>query len=178
MSKLVKLTGIQVGGDINTVDIYHTSISPSNLISSSVSASLLTSTGITFEVEDNITTFLAFVSGGVCFGTSGSVTASVYNRNTRFFNIHSTDDAATVSIVYPTADGPTTGTLTQTVNFNTYSTFVISADATPGYPDVTSFDGWYDSATGGNLISTNNPLTITVNSFTGSRGDEFYAYFS
>lgn len=175
MSKQVKLTGLQIGGDINTVDIYHTSITPGNLISSSVSASLLTGSGVTFTVEDDVTTFLAFVSGGVCFGTSGSVTASVYSPNTRYFEFSisgSNVDAGTIEMISPFSINPTQSPFTASVNFLDYASATVKA--TPGtYPNDT-FVGWYYSGSS-TLITTNTTLTLTLSTHTTS--DDFVAFF-
>lgn len=178
MSKRIFVKASILGRDVSSVDIYHTSASAVNLISSSVDRHTLLS-GSYYEVDDEVTDIIAVCGdGGECQNESGSLEITQFSRTRRYFNVHSTDVDGTVSITYPVAAGPTTGTLNQTVNYSVYSNFTIEADATPGYPRISGFSGWYDSETGGNLISTNNPLTITVNAFTGSRGDEFYARFS
>ena len=178
MSKQIFIKASVLGRDVNTLNIYHTTASAANLITSSISRADLIS-GSNFIVDDNVTDIIAVCNdGGDCQDSTGSLEITQFTRARRYFNVHSTDVDATVSITYPVADGPTTGSLTQTVNFSVYTNFTIEADATPGYPRISSFTGWYDSETGGNLISTNNPLTITQNTFTGSRGDEFFARFS
>lgn len=178
MSKIVKLTGLQLGGDIETVDIYHTSITGSNLISSSVSASLLISPGITFEVEDNITTFLAYVSGGLCFGTSGSVTASVYSPNTRYFNFYisgTNDQGAEIEMTYPFSIGPTNTSFSASVNFSIYPNATVEVSEAV-YPND-QFKGWFYGPNMSTpfLDSGSRTLTLTLNTFTGS--DDIYAYF-
>lgn len=176
MPKLVKLVGTEIGGDIDTVDIYHTSITSSNLISSSVSASLLTGSGVTFEVADSVTTFYAYVSGGLCLGASGSVTASVYSPNTRYlsFDVSGSDhDVGTIEMVSPFSIGPTASAFTASVNFNTYATATIEAQGGTYPNDV--FTGWYYSGSS-TAFSTNSTLTLTLSTFTGS--DDIYAYFT
>ena len=178
MSKRVFINGVTIGRDVSLVDIYHTSITGSNLLASSVSKDTLLS-GSSFIVDDDVVEFIVVCSDGdVCQDETGSISLTTYNPNIRYFNVGSTDTEATVEITYPVVDGPTTGSLTQIVDFKTYSSFIIEADTVPAYPRLTGFSGWYDAPTSGNLISTNNPLTITQTTFTGSRGDEFYAYFS
>ena len=178
MSKKVFINGVTIGRDVTSLDIYHTSVTASNLLTSSISKEDLL-LGSSFIVDDDVNKFIAVCSDGdVCQDETGSITFSTYNPNIRFFNVHSTDTEATVEITYPVAAGPTTGSLAQTVDFRTYSSFIIEADTVPAYPRLTGFDGWYDAASSGNLISTDNPLTISQTSFTGSRGDEFYAIFS
>ena len=175
MSKLVKLTGLQIGGDISTVDIYHTSILPGNLISASVSASLLTGSGVAFTVEDDVTTFLAFVSGGLCFGTSGSITASVYSPNTRYFSFGisgSNLDVATIQMISPFSIGPTQTTFTSSVNFTDYASVTVNA-IEDGYPND-EFVGWYYSGSS-TQVSASPTLTVTLNTLTAS--DDFVAFF-
>jgi len=178
MSKQVFIQATAVGRDISTLDIYHTSITGSNLLASNVPKADL-QTGLYYIVDDDVTNFFTSCNdGGECQDSTGSLSISTYSPNIRYFNVHSTDIEATVEITYPVADGPTTGSLSQTVDFRVYPTFAINADASPAYPRLSTFTGWYDAASSGNLISTSNPLTITQNTFTGSRGDEFYAIFS
>lgn len=175
MPKLVKLNGTELGGDIEEVDIYHTSITPSNLISSSVNANDFSSSGVSFVVEDTVTTFLAFVSGGLCFGTSGSVTASVYSPNTRYFEFSisgSNIDTATIEMISPTAVAPTQNTFTASVNFLDYSSATVRANEDT-YPND-QFVGWYYKNTS-TQISSNSTLTLTLNTFTGS--DDIVAFF-
>lgn len=178
MSKRVFIKATTIGRDISALDVYHTSITASNLLESNVLKADLIS-GSYYVVDDNVTEFIAVCNDeGECQDQSGSLTIAEYNLNIRYFDIHSTDSEATVQIVYPIADGPAIGTLTQEVDFRTYPSFIIQADASSAYPRLSGFAGWYDAPTSGNLLSTDNPLTITVNSFTGSRGDSFYAVFS
>jgi len=175
MSKLVKLTGIELGGDIDTVEIYHTSITASNLISSSVSASVLTGSGVTFVVEDSVTEFFCYVSGGACLGTTGSITASVYSPSTRYFTFGvsgSNIDTGSVEMISPFSIGPTQTTFTASVNFNTYASATVEAYAGT-YPNDT-FVGWYYSGSSTQL-QTDRTLTLTNTTFTGS--DDIVAYF-
>jgi len=175
MSKKIHLTGIEIGGDIDVVDIYHTAITASNLISASVSASALTGSGISFIVEDSVTEFFAYASGGLCVGTSGSITASVYVPGTRYFtfNTSGSDEGGTIEMSSPFTIAPTTSSFTASVNFNTYaSTTVVATGVT--YPDD-QFQGWYYSPTSSTAFATGSTLTLTLSTFTGS--DDIYAFF-
>ena len=176
MSKIVKIVATELGADIQSVDIYHTSITASNLISSSVTASVITTTGVTFEVEDNVTEFLAFCSGGACFGTSGSISVSVYSPTTRHFHIitSGSDEGGSVSMTYPYTIGPTTSSFTASVNYSLYTTATIVATGQT-YPDD-QFRGWYYSTNRNTPFSTSATLTLTDSTYTTS--DTIYAFFS
>lgn len=177
MSKSIRIseTG-SLGFDLTLLEIYHTSVTASNLIGS-VSASALTgSAGIVFDnISDDYTTFYAKCVSGPCSGTTASL-AVIGKAKTavRRFTVGSTSTTSEVSIVTPTAAGPGASpeTFEQSVNFNDHSSFNIQATAT--YPE--EFDGWYDAVDSGTLWSTSSNLSITLNTFTGS--DDFYAYFS
>jgi hypothetical protein len=173
MSRRIRLQiSGSLGTDLTTVTIYHTSVDALNVLTSSITASELT-TGILFDVGDNTSSFWAKSDNGKCLNTSQSVTIQNVGNN-RFFNVGS-DGQGTVQINAPISDGPSTSTLTQTVNFNVESFFSIQANAT--YP--ATFDGWYNKpsgSTGEAQWSTSSSLTITNTTFTGS--DDFYAYFS
>lgn len=175
MPKKVTLTATDIGADITTVELYHTSITASNLISSSVSASVLTGSGVTFVVEDDVSTFLAYASGGLCLGTSGSLTSSVYSPNTRYFTFYTSgsDEGGTVEMTYPFTIAATTTNFTASVNFVTYGNAVVVASE-PSYPDD-QFQGWYYSPSSSTAFSTDPTLTLTNTTFTGS--DDIYAFF-
>ena len=179
MSKQIKLYANSIGGDIHTMSLYHTAVSNANLLITGVTPTQL-STGVTVTVADNINTFFAKVTdSGSCYNTTSSFTNSPpFQPNKRYFNVANSGSSTTpvsnnntVQITYPVAAGPTSGSLEQTVNFLDYANFIIRADFV--YPDYTSFLGWYTDETGGSLISTNNPLTISRTTFTGS--DTFWA---
>jgi hypothetical protein len=174
MSKRVRLkVSGSLGGDLTTVSIYKNSITASNLLTASITASEL-NTGILFDVPDNVFTFVARADSGKCLAISGSATVQGVG-NTRFFTVVS-DGQGTVQINAPDVESPVTSSLEQPVNFNVHSFFTIEAVAT--YP--ISFDGWYSVASGSvsspTVLSTSSILTIEQNTFTGS--DDFYAYFS
>ena len=163
-----------LGFDLTVLEIYHTAITASNLLAT-ISASNLTGSG-TLQIDnipDSYNTFFAKCTSGPCSGETGSLSViGSASPSTRYFDVHSTSTTSTVSITFPVAAGPTTGSLSQTVSFIDFAFFTI--EATPTYPET--FQGWYDSATGGNLWTASNPLSITNTTFTGS--DQFYARFS
>lgn len=163
-----------LGFDLTVLEIYHTSITASNLIAT-ISASALTGSQ-TLQIDnipDSYETFWAQCTSGNCNGTTASLSViGSGNPATRFFDVHSVSSTSTVEITTPIADGPSTTTLSQSVNFNDFTLFTIQAN--PTYPET--FDGWYDSETGGNQWTSSNPLSIELNTFTGS--DQFYARFS
>ena len=173
MSKRIRLqVSGSLGSDLTTVTIYHTAVHSSNVLTSSITASELNN-GILFDVGDNTSSFWAKSDDGKCLNTSQSVTVSGA-ENTRYFTVAS-DGQGSVQINAPTSAGPTTSSLTQTVNFNVSSFFTIEATAT--YPRT--FDGWYNKpsgSTGEVLWSPSSSITITNTTFTGSDG--FYGYFS
>lgn len=176
--KVIKIQSTGLGADITTLDLYHTSVTGSNFLQSTTAAEL-TGSGITLAVDDNIVKFIGVVNdGGECQLTSGSITSSLWKSYVRYFtaSVRTGSFGGTVEIISPISDTATTSSSDQTVDFNIYSSFTIQADASPGYPDISGFDGWYDAEIGGNLISTDNPLTVTSTTFTGS--DSFWAYFS
>lgn len=184
MPRKYTLTASSLGVDTDIVDIYHTSVTAGNLITSSISASSLL-TGVDLIVDDSATTFIVVNASSPCSGSSGSVTSTVYSPSTRFFDliVADTNESATssgtgsVSIISPVAAGPSSTTLSQTVDFDSYSTFTAAASPATDY----EFTGWYTSSltSSGALISTNTTLNITENAYTHSlREDNFYAVFS
>ena len=163
-----------LGFDLTVLEIYHTSITASNLLTT-ISASALTGSG-TLQIDnlpDSYSTYWAKCTSGNCNGTTASLSViGSSNPATRYFDVHSVSSTSTVSITFPVSDGPTTTAISQSVNFNDFTLFTIQA--TPTYPET--FDGWYNSETGGQLWTSSNPLSIELNTFTGS--DQFYARFS
>ena len=170
-----------LGFDLTVLEIYHTSITASNLLTT-VSASVLTgSSGIVVDnLPDSYDTFWAKCTTGECAGTTASLSViGSAKPGVRFFNVFKSGDGdGTVQITAPTADGPTSASagLEQTVNFNNDSLFTIQANEI--YPS--DFDGWYHVASGSEAsptrLATSSVLSITNTTFTGS--DSFYAYFS
>jgi len=171
--KKIKLTATSVGGELTTVNIYHTSASAENLITASVQASKLLTPGFDLIVSESVGTIIVQGDvGTVCNNITSSVVVA-FPQTKRYFDVYS-DGTGTVQINAPTSAGPTIGSLAQTVDFAIYSTFVIEGTAPYGY----TFDGWYNGpeGSGAGLLSTDNPLTITQTTYTGS--DAFYGHFS
>ena len=76
MARVYKLYVTDIGGDVQTVDIYHTAVTSSNLIEANVTASRLTSgSGVEITVEDDVDKFIAHVgvSGSLCYLRTGSL---------------------------------------------------------------------------------------------------------
>ena len=177
MPKQVRLSASAIGGDIDTLDIYHTAIlTGSNLISSSVTPAQLTGSGIIFTVEDDVTTFWAYSPTGSCIGHSGSVTASVYSPSTRYFTFFASgsNENGTIEMDTPFTINATTSSFTASVNFATFPQATITATSHT-YPDD-QFQGWYYSSTSSAAFFTGSTLTLTLNTFTGS--DDIYAFFA
>ena len=177
MPKQVKLTANNIGSDVQLMDIYHTAVlTGSNLISSSVTPAQLTGSGITFTVEDDVTTFFAYAATGSCLGQSGSVTASVYSPNTRYLSFFASgsNENGTIEMDSPFTINATTSSFTASVNFNIYSQATVTATSHT-YPDD-QFQGWYYSNTSSAAFFTGSTLTLTLNTFTGS--DDIYAFFA
>ena len=173
MPKVVRIQATEIGADVDLVSLYHTEVSGSNLISSSLTADDL-ATGFLINVPDSVNEFYLRAENGACFDKTGSASVTPYSPNTRYFTVNSDGDG-TVEVSLPTPAGPTSGSITQSVNFVNHSFFVI--DAASVYP--IQFDGWHDKpsgSAGATLLSTDYNLSITLNTFTGS--DDFYAYFS
>ena len=176
MSKKIKLTATDIGADVTTVDIYQISASIEYLLTSSVPAESLLGDGLQFLVSESTETLVVKSDAGPCTNQTSSISIS-YPQTKRYFDIYAIGNGS-VQINAPVVDGPTSGSLPleQTVDFAVYSTFII--EATAQYYPGGSFDGWYNGPTGSGagLVSTDNPLTVTQTTFTGS--DSFYAYFS
>lgn len=177
MPKQIKLTATGIGADVTLVDIYHTAVlTGSNLISASINPDILTGSGITFTVADDVTSFWAYSPTGSCFGASGSVTASVYTPNTRYlsFNASGSNENGTIEMDSPFTITATTSSFTASVNFNVYTQATVTATSHT-YPDD-QFQGWYYSNTSSAAFFTGSTLTLTLNTFTGS--DDIYAFFA
>jgi hypothetical protein len=165
-----------LGFDLTTIEIYHTAITASNLITI-VSASALTGSGVTInDIPDAYNVFWGRSKDNACINTTGSLNV-IGNANpaTRYFDVFATDSSgnnSTVEVTYPVAAGPVTSSIAQKVNFNTYPNFTIKAN--PVYP--ATFGGWFHASSGGSSVSTDNPLSITLTTFTGS--SQFYGRFS
>ena len=171
MSKKVTLTATDLGDDIGLIDIYHTIITGSNLLTGSVPGSQLLTTGYEFIVDDSVTVFIAQASDGACLNATGSISVTGEDQTVRYFRVYS-DGNGTVEQTAPQSKGPTTTSFSSSVDYAVHSLFTIEATATYPY----TFDGWYNNSSGDILLSTNNPLSIGQNDFTSY--NNFYAIFS
>ena len=173
MSRRVTITAQELGGDIQTVDLYHTSVTGSNLITGSVSRLHLFQ-GVTVTVPDDATTFLAQSTAGAgpCHPETGSFTVARHRPNVRFFTVESLGNGQ-VEETAPFTVAPTTS-FSQSVNYNLYTSFNINASSTYPY----EFDGWYEDSGATTLISNDNPLSITQYEYTGSLTDSIFAKFT
>jgi hypothetical protein len=175
--KKVRIQATDLGEDILTLDVYHTAITGSNLLSGSVSKAQMLA-GIDVFVDDNVTTFIAQSTAGPgpCHPASGSITVAPYNPNVRFFEVGLAHPGGTVQQISPFSGPATAAGFSQSVDYRIYTTFTIQANAT--YP--WTFQGWYtgSGASAGSLISTSNPLSITLNQYTASLEDSIFAGFS
>ena len=169
----VTITAQEVGGDIQTVDLYHTAITGSNLITSSVSRAHLYQ-GVTVVVPDNATTFFAqaTLGSGPCYPETGSFTVARHRPNVRFFTVESLGNGQ-VEQSAPFTITPTTS-FSQSVNYEEFTSFNINATSTYPY----EFDGWYEDSGASTLISTDNPLSITQYEYTSSLTDSIFAKFT
>ena len=175
MSRKYRITGVDLGSDIQNVEVYHTAVTASNLLFGPVTRSLLISPGYTVEVDDDVTTFIARCVGGSCNLRTGSLNIN-YSPNTRLFTVVS-DGEGYVSSTAPTSIANVTGSFTSSVNYAQYSFFNITADAS--YYPGKAFEGWYNAVSGsGTLLSTSASISIGRNDFTSSlANDTIFAYF-
>ena len=175
MSRKYRITGIDLGDDIQNIEVYHTSITASNLLFGPVTRSLLASPGYEVEVADDVSVFYARCIGGGCNLRTGSLQVS-FTPNVRTFTVHS-DGEGYVSSTLPTAIASTTGSFTSSVNYSVDSLFVIEADSS--YIPGATFEGWYNAVSAsGTLISTASQLSIGQNDYTSSlSNDNIFAYF-
>ena len=175
MSRKYRITGYDLGEDIQNIEVYHTEITASNLLFGPVTRSLLVSPGYEIEVDDDINVFVARCIGGGCNLRTGSLQVS-FTPNTRTFNVHS-DGEGYVSSTLPTPIAQTTSSFSASVNYGVDSLFVIEADNS--YNPGVSFEGWYNKVSGsGTLISTGSQLAIGQNVYTSSLiNDNIWAYF-
>ena len=81
MPKVVRIQATEIGADVSFVSLYHTEVSGSNLISSSLTADDL-ATGFLINVPDSITEFYLRAEDGVCFDKTGSASVTPYSPNT------------------------------------------------------------------------------------------------
>ena len=171
MSKRITLNQTFLGSDLTVLDFYHTSVTASNLITSSISASYFVSNSLTLDVPDSATLFIAQCTSGDCLGQTGSLSLPNITTNTVIYNFIS-DGNGTVEITAPSTETATDSSIEYGIDYTIHTTLVAEATATYPY----SFDGWYDAASSGTLLSSDTTLTIISGSFDSN--SDFYALFS
>ena len=163
--KTVRLQNTVNSADMLTLKIYHTSITGSNLLTSSISSSGIFTgqdlfDGLTFQVEDEVSQF--FIENlSLCTNIgSGSLTE---NSNVIEFLTFGAGGNGSLEIV-GSQTRTTTSTITVRQNYSVNPTITITASG--NYPYV--FDEWYsNSAYTGSVVSDDNPLTLASGSKQG-----------
>lgn len=162
--KTVKIKNIAIATDIQVCEIYHTSITGSNLLSSSVSSSGQftgedLAKGINFQVEDDVTQFyVKNIERCVNIG-SGSI-----GENTNLVRYILVDPNGFGPVEF-IGESQSVSSSSRTVrhNFSLYPT--IKLIATPTYP--LTFKSWHtaEPMTDSNKIGTNSTITIESGSY-------------
>ena len=172
--KTVKLQNTINSADMLTLKIYHTAITGSNLLTSSVSQSGVFTgqdlfDGLEFQVEDDVNQF--FVENlTLCTNIgSGSLTE---NSNVIEFYTMGSDGNGSILAIGSSTKSTTSGHFTLRQNFSTDPSLTVTA--TGIYPN--EFSGWYsNSSYTGSILSTANPLTLVSGSFNSH--NTWYAKF-
>lgn len=177
--KTVKIQNTVNSADMHELQIYHTAITASNLLTSSVSSSGTFTgqdlfNGLQFQVEDSISQF--FIKNLTLCTNIGSGSLGESAQNVFFFDFDP-GDYGTLEI---NGTNQTTTTLPYTARQNFAINPTLTATVTANYPYV--FAAWYsNSAFTGSALSVDNPVTIDA-SFSGSLdwfvqyqlGDNYY----
>lgn len=164
--KTVKLQNTINSADMLTLKIYHTAITSSNLLTSSISQSGVFTgqdlfDGLEFQVEDDVNQF--FVENLTLCTNIGSGSLTENSNLVEFFTFGSGDYGA-VSIVGSETKS-TALVLTTRQNFSINPT--LTATVTANYPYV--FDSWFSNAAlTGSALSVDNPLTLSSGSYTST----------
>ena len=175
--KTVRIRNTVDSADMLTLNIYHTAITGSNLLTSSVSSSgVFTGAdlykGLEFQVEDDVQDF--YIRNLTRCVNIGSGSLGTLSNNVFFytFGVGSGTGTLRTNGLSSTDQQIYSTPVTKRHNFATHPSFTV--DAIPTYP--AEFVAWYsNSALTGSAISTDDPLTFTSGSFSGSL--EFYAKF-
>ena len=178
--KTVKIQNTVNSADKHELEIYHTAISASNLLTSSVSSSGTFTgvdlfNGLTFQVEDDISQF--FIKNITLCTNIGSGSLGESANNVFFFEFDPGDYGSLD--INGTVQLNTAIPATARQNFALNPTLTVTSTA--NYPYV--FGGWFtNSALTGSAISNANPLTLTNGAYSGSTswyvryqlGDNYY----
>lgn len=175
MSKVIRIkeTG-SLGFDLSAIEIYHTSITASNLLTTVTASIFDDPEGILVtDIPDDYTTFFGKCISGPCNGTTQSLAViSNAQPSTIYYQVYAGGSLSSVSAITPVTVPSTTGSFIEGINFNDVPLFTISASPV----DTEIFDGWYTQESGGTQLSTNSSLSITEGDFPGTT--ELYAQFS
>jgi len=79
MFKSLKLQSTKVGTDVTSMDIYHTTVTGSNLLLANVTPAQLAAGVTLYDVPDTVSTIVIQASAGTCSGSLGSTSVYTYN---------------------------------------------------------------------------------------------------
>jgi|SaaInl59LU_5_DNA_1037362.scaffolds.fasta_scaffold02303_2 hypothetical protein len=183
MARVFKVYATEIGGDVQTVDLYHTEILPENLIEANVTASRLTAgAGIEVQVEDSVNNFIAYnsVSGSLCYLQESQAQISVVEKGVRYFGVEGWGDGQVGSNITEL-----TSSFSESVDYRVPGSF-FTIKAQSVFPtEVVGF--YYDTPpfNESNFISsgsgepTEKYLSFQdLNSYTGSVTDTIWVKFS
>jgi len=163
--KTVRIKNTVNSADMVTLQIYHSSITGSNLLTSSVSQSGVFTgqdlfNGLEFQVEDSIDQF--FVKNLTRCTNVGSGSLS---ENSNYVAYYTVDPGSNASVQITGEDSRTRSSISTTRhNFSLYPTLTL--ESLPTYPY--EFAGWYNNSSyTGTRLSNSNPVSITSGSFSG-----------
>jgi hypothetical protein len=161
--KTVKLQNTVNSADMHELEIYHSAITASNLLTSSVSSSgIFTGVdlfkGLQFQVEDDINQF--FIKNLTLCTNIGSGSLGEATSNVRFYEVYP-GNYSTVNVL-GTIERTSALPTTNRQNFALHPTLTLTA--TVNYPY--EFSAWYSNAAfTGSALSNSNPVTISINDF-------------
>jgi hypothetical protein len=178
--KTIKIQNTVNSADMHELQIYHTFITGSNLLSSSVSQSGIFTgedlfKGLEFQVEDEVTQF--FIKNLTLCTNVGSGSLTENSNVVEYYYIDPVSDGS----VQITGESTSTRAIGTTVRQNFSLVPTLTLEALPTYPY--DFAAWYSNPQfTGSALSTDNPVTITSGSFGGKTswyvqkqlGDNYY----
>ena len=163
--KTVRIKNTVNSADMLTLQIYHTSITGSNLLTSSISSSGIFTgkdlfNGLEFQVEDNVEQFYVKNLSACTNIGSGSL-----SENSNYVAYYTVDPSSNGSVQITGESTVTRSSVSTTRhNFSLYPTLTL--ESLPTYPY--EFAGWYsNTAYTGSVLSRSNPVTISSGSFSG-----------
>lgn len=180
--KSVRIKNRSRAADIYQCKVYHTTVSPGNLLTTAVSSSgvftgLDLFNGIIFQVDDNVDQFLIQTitldgcTGDLCSTCSNIGSGSISGDLTNVRETYYLQPGQFGRIDY---DGEFSGSVTSTNdidltgithNFTPFPTLTLTSIPDTGY----FFEAWYDNAARtGTPLTTDNPVVIDDGGFGGS----------